>query len=43
MIEVGQIKKKIPIISLTAYNSEEDKKKILTTGADAHLSKPVLI
>ncbi|MCB9702832.1 MAG: response regulator [Myxococcales bacterium] len=33
--------KRVPIIALTAYAYEEDVKRCLAAGADAHLAKPV--
>lgn len=37
------MKNNIPIISLTAYTEDTDKKKCLQMGADAFLKKPVLL
>jgi PAS domain S-box-containing protein len=34
-------KPRTPIIALTAYAFEEDKKNIIKAGCDAHLSKPI--
>jgi CheY-like chemotaxis protein len=33
--------RRLPAIALTAYASEEDTRRALTAGFDAHLSKPV--
>ena len=32
--------KKVKIIAITGYNTEENKKKIIASGADAYLGKP---
>jgi CheY-like chemotaxis protein len=33
--------RRLPAIALTAYASEEDTRRALAAGFDAHLSKPV--
>lgn len=39
--EIRKIDQKIPIIALTAYAYAEDETKMLSSGFDAYLSKPV--
>lgn len=40
-IRVDKGNRTIPIIAITGYTSEEKKKKILASGADAYLTKPI--
>ncbi|MCF8380017.1 MAG: response regulator [Bacteroidales bacterium] len=41
--EIKSIRKDIPVIAQTAYALEEDKRKILESGCDAYIAKPVKI
>lgn len=39
--EASNAKQPVPIVALTAYSLEEEVKKMLSSGFDAHLSKPI--
>jgi PAS domain S-box-containing protein len=40
-LKIKEFKPSLPIIALTAYTFEEEKKNILASGCDAYLEKPV--
>ena len=37
----GNVKGRVPLVALTAYGRVEDKIKILASGFDSHVVKPV--
>jgi len=39
--EIKKIDPKIPVVALTAYAYENDKKRLLEKGFDGYISKPV--
>ncbi len=43
LIRADPVKKDVPIIMITTEGAEEDRKRALSLGASAYLTKPILI